>query len=629
MGEYKTPGVYIKEKNAFGNSVVEAETAIPAFIGYTEKALNGSDDLTNIPWKISSMTEFVKYFGGAPTPKLTAAIKDKNLQLTGLTPFRLYYQMVLFFANGGSTCYIVSVDPYKKKIENNGTEGGDKYCTTKISADSLISGIDKLALVQEVTMVVIPEAVCLSEADCTKVQQQMLMHCGGSMKNRFAILDVFCKEKRKEKLIEDFQTNIGTNFLSYGAVYYPWLKTSVLSERDVDGSLIHWEREEIVKCIDEGNDMDVAMKQLFYSAFRFVKLNLQESKEDGYNLVINGTPLAFDTTTADTFNIGALSVFDVKDESEDKSKAQEKVFTFNLEEKEAPVLYITLTKTTIEGDSEGNKKEIVQTIISKDKEKTDLITDLNTLKKHIEDEKVPTLLCETSSDSIFLFINIDDETSRRTLHQALLNCCFLYKQKIQDLINELNLLPPSAAMAGLYTMVDSTRGVWKAPANVSLNYVVSPAEDIDDDEQANLNAPMNGKAINVIRSFRGEGVKVWGARTLDGNSLDWRYINVRRTLIFLEESVRNAARAYVFEPNDAGTWINMKCMIENFLRSVWKRGGLAGATPEDAFEVHVGLGDTMTGEDILEGIMRITVLVAVTHPAEFIEITFQQQMQKS
>ena len=100
MGEYKTPGVYIKEKNAFGNSVVEAETAIPAFIGYTEKALNGSDDLTNIPWKISSMTEFVKYFGGAPTPKLTAAIKDKNLQLTGLTPFRLYYQMVLFFANG-------------------------------------------------------------------------------------------------------------------------------------------------------------------------------------------------------------------------------------------------------------------------------------------------------------------------------------------------------------------------------------------------------------------------------------------------------------------------------------------------------------------------------------------------
>ena len=157
----------------------------------------------------------------------------------------------------------------------------------------------------------------------------------------------------------------------------------------------------------------------------------------------------------------------------------------------------------------------------------------------------------------------------------------------------------------------------------------STAENIDDKEQEDLNAPMNGKAINVIRAFQGEGIKVWGARTLDGNSLDWRYINVRRTLLFLEESVKNAARAYVFELNDAGTWINMKSMIENFLRGIWKRGGLAGATPEDAYEVHVGLGDTMTAEDILEGIMRITVLVAVTHPAEFIEITFQQQAQKS
>ena len=184
-------------------------------------------------------------------------------------------------------------------------------------------------------------------------------------------------------------------------------------------------------------------------------------------------------------------------------------------------------------------------------------------------------------------------------------------------------------MAGIYTMVDNTRGVWKAPANVGLNYVDSLTETIDDDAQQNLNVPVTGKAINVIRSFRGEGNKVWGARTLDGNSQDWRYVNVRRTMLYLEESVRNAARAYVFEPNDSSTWINMKCMIENFLRSVWKRGGLAGISPEDAFAVHIGLGDTMTGDDILEGILRITVLVAISRPAEFIEITFQQQMQKS
>lgn len=97
----------------------------------------------------------------------------------------------------------------------------------------------------------------------------------------------------------------------------------------------------------------------------------------------------------------------------------------------------------------------------------------------------------------------------------------------------------------------------------------------------------------------------------------------------LQESIKNAAQAYVFDPNDANTWMNMKCMISNFLNGIWKRGGLAGASPEDAYSVHVELGETMTPEDILEGIMRITVLVAIVRPAEFIEITFQQQMQES
>jgi uncharacterized protein len=85
----------------------------------------------------------------------------------------------------------------------------------------------------------------------------------------------------------------------------------------------------------------------------------------------------------------------------------------------------------------------------------------------------------------------------------------------------------------------------------------------------------------------------------------------------------------VFEPNTANTWVTIKSMISNFLTSIWKRGGLMGAVPEDAFSVHVGLGETMTPNDVLEGILRVTVLVAMVRPAEFIEITFQQQMPKS
>lgn len=154
--------------------------------------------------------------------------------------------------------------------------------------------------------------------------------------------------------------------------------------------------------------------------------------------------------------------------------------------------------------------------------------------------------------------------------------------------------------------------------------------NLNDDQQANLNIDAaTGKSINVIRAFAGQGVLVWGARTLDGNSQDWRYINIRRIMIVIEQSVKLAARAYVFEPNEANTWASVKSMISNFLNDLWKRGALAGAKPEDAYSVSVGPGSTMTADDILNGMMNITLLVAISHPAEFIVITFQQQMQQS
>jgi len=100
-------------------------------------------------------------------------------------------------------------------------------------------------------------------------------------------------------------------------------------------------------------------------------------------------------------------------------------------------------------------------------------------------------------------------------------------------------------------------------------------------------------------------------------------------VIFIEQSIKNAASAYVFDPNTSATWTNVNAMITNFLTNVWMQGGLAGATAADAFSVDVGLGSTMTPSDILDGIIRVTVKVAVTRPAEFIVITFEQQMQKS
>jgi len=191
-------------------------------------------------------------------------------------------------------------------------------------------------------------------------------------------------------------------------------------------------------------------------------------------------------------------------------------------------------------------------------------------------------------------------------------------------------LPPSATMAGIYARVDEARGVWKAPANVSINSAVGVTELIDNREQASLNVDViAGKSINIIRPFTGKGILVWGARTLAGNDNEWRYIPVRRFYIMAEESIRKATEQFVFEPNDANTWVRLRAMIENFLTLQWRAGALAGAKPDQAFYVRVGLGETMTSQDILEGRMNIEIGMAVVRPAEFIVLKFSHKMQEA
>ncbi len=221
------------------------------------------------------------------------------------------------------------------------------------------------------------------------------------------------------------------------------------------------------------------------------------------------------------------------------------------------------------------------------------------------------------------------ENERRNIHQALWVVLPSYKEEMGNLQQAANVLPPSGGMAGVYARVDNTVGVFKAPANTSIASVVSPVLNTTESDREDLNISTDGKAVNAIRTFIGESTLVWGARTLNGNSLDWRYINVRRTIIMLEQSIRFAAEAYVFAPNNAPTWAAVKRMINSFLSNQWKAGALAGSTAEEAFDVEVGLGSTMTGQDISDGYMRVTVKLAVVRPAEFIVVTFQQKMQKS
>jgi phage tail sheath protein FI len=232
--------------------------------------------------------------------------------------------------------------------------------------------------------------------------------------------------------------------------------------------------------------------------------------------------------------------------------------------------------------------------------------------------------------AFFNFLETTQNGYEKTLNDTLLSAFGTYKSLLGKAADALNTIPPSGAIAGVYAATDRDRGVWKAPANVSLNAVLAPAVQISHEQQGEFNVDVNaGKSINIIRTFLGKGTLVWGARTLAGNDNEWRYISVRRFFNFVEESVKKATEQFVFEPNDANTWVRVQAMIENFLTVLWRQGALQGIKPEHAFYVSVGIGKTMTALDILEGRMIIEIGMAAVRPAEFIILKFSHKMAES
>ena len=144
-----------------------------------------------------------------------------------------------------------------------------------------------------------------------------------------------------------------------------------------------------------------------------------------------------------------------------------------------------------------------------------------------------------------------------------------------------------------------------------------------------MNVSNTGHSVNAIRSFTGRGTLVWGARTNDGNSVNWRYINVRRLFISMETDIRKGLEAFVFKANVFNTWVEVKMMVDAYLFGLFNQGAFAGNTPMESYRVLIGLGETMTEEDILNGYMRVSIQVAPVRPAEFIILKFSHKLQES
>jgi phage tail sheath protein FI len=184
--------------------------------------------------------------------------------------------------------------------------------------------------------------------------------------------------------------------------------------------------------------------------------------------------------------------------------------------------------------------------------------------------------------------------------------------------------PPTGAIAGVISRTDATRGVWKAPAGLDAG--VAGVQELKAKLSDGDNGVVNPLAVNCLRTFPNVGTVVWGARTLQGaDSLgsEWKYLPVRRTALFLEESLYRGTKWVVFEPNDAPLWAQIRLNVTSFMTTLFQQGAFAGTTPREAFLVKCD-AETTTPDDVNKGIVNIVVGFAPLKPAEFVVIQLQQ-----
>lgn len=619
---YKTPGVYVEEIAKFPPSVAEVETAIPAFIGFTAQAKKILDgDLKEKPTRITSLLEYEQYFGQGPD------FIPGNIELDGnnmpvadnctLTnsKFLLYDSIRLFYDNGGGACYIVSVGTF-----------GETEATLFADNTRFITGLDALKKYDEPTLIVFPEAVGLSTDSLGALQQAALKQCA-ELGDRFTIMDVQAQDSLDEAL-ESFRNSVGMNNLKYGAAYYPYLSTIYSKSfrfRDINSKLIVKTRLTPTDVDEKGTTIISRIE------------SLEKVITDNDNLKKEFT----DTITA------LLNESDFKELSDDDKSKRLWNLTLQLDGKlatngDADTGVITNSEllTAAAGTVKINllDTKIIDQLIYLNPTNFNSVKD-DLVSTSFKSMAVPSTDPGTGKGLTDIFKAVKNSFSlivqmgtgyEETYEKAIIPYIPFYNNVLSVLNTKATLLPPGGAIAGIYSAVDRDRGVWKAPANVSINSVNGVSEFINDAVQENMNVDPNaGKSINAIRPFTGKGIMVWGSRTLAGNDNEWRYVPVRRFFNFVEESAKKSTGWAVFEPNDANTWTRIRGQLDNFLNNLWKRGALAGAKPEHAYYVNVGLGLTMTAQDVLEGRMIVEIGMAAVRPAEFIILRFSHKLQES
>lgn len=542
MAEYLSPGVYVEEFESGAKPMEGVGTSTAGFIGLAQRG-----PVVGVPQMVTNFSDFKRKYGG-------------YLSENEFGTYRfLAYSVEHFFLNGGSRCFVSRVAPADAKC-SKGNIPENATILEFAAANPGIWGDDI--------------SITITPASKAKTQ----------------VLEIFSTEENRYRVKNGAGFNVG-DVISYEnkgtAIYSKVTKNQdniltlevALPEDVVDTNLLP--NKVITTC--EFN-MEVKYEDTVESyenlSFNIMANNYVSKKTSKSDLVSvlyvgepNAEPISPFVEIAGTDKIAKVSMKGGSNGS---------------------VSNITAADFIGEDNGAGNRTGI-QSFVDNDVVSVMAVpgvTDPNvqlTLVAHCENLASRFAVLDIPKDAK----KVQDVINHREIVDSTYAALYHPWLQVFDPLDKKNvMIPPSGSVMGIYARSDNSRGVHKAPANEVVRGCTGLECQFNKGEQDILNP----KGVNLIRTFPGQGIRVWGARTASSDG-SWKYINVRRLFIYIEESIKANTNWAVFEPNDEVLWVRVQRTISVFLNNMWRNGSLAGSSPEEAFFVNIGR-DTMSQDDI-------------------------------
>lgn len=570
MAEYLSPGVYVEEFDSGAKPMEGVGTSTAGFIGLAEKG-----PIEGIPQLVTNFSDFRRIYGG-------------YLSENEFGEYRfLAYAVENFFVNGGARCFIARVAPNDAKCAVG-------YAPSKTEAVIECRAKNPGIWGNDIQIIV-------TAASKAKTQ----------------VLEII-KEDTKTK----YRVKNGAGFQVGDIVVYK-------QQEEVIYNRVVKNQDNILELEIEFPETIVDNNLLPEKVITTCEVNIEVKCGDIVEV--------YETVS---FNINAANYIEKKTAKSDLIKIHV------IEAKSElipPIEQIGTTIITLDGGSNGSKDSLsaadfigvdngagkrtgIQAFVDNDVVSIIAapgIIDPNvqlTLVAHCENLASRFAVLDIPRDAK----KVQDVIAHRDMFDS--NYAALYHPWLEvfDPLDKKNIaVPPSGAIMGIYARSDNTRGVHKAPANEVVKACVGLDCQFNKGEQDLLNP----KGINLIRAFPGQGIRVWGARTTTSDA-SWKYVNVRRLFIFVEESIKANTNWAVFEPNDETLWVRVQRTISVFLTGLWRNGSLAGTSPEEAFFVNIGR-NTMSQDDIDNGRLICVIGIAPVKPAEFVIFRITQKTSES